>query len=110
MNNKFPIGVDCGTDTIRTKIVNPTKGNEFIASFFYYLHCNNGLYFKASQNQFRQHFKDCTEGLTYIIKTCWHQAGTEVAAITSAISVGTTGFAPVSQQKLKQYTKILFLP
>ena len=96
MNDQFVIGVDYGTDSVRSIIVNALNGKEVAASVFYYPRWKNGLYCDASQNQFRQHPLDYKEGLEYTIKACLQQAGTEVAANIKAISVDTTGSTPVA--------------
>ncbi len=96
MNEQFVIGVDYGTDSVRSIIVNALNGKEVAASVFYYPRWKNGLYCNASQNQFRQHPLDYIEGLEFTIKTCLQQAGTDVAANIKAISVDTTGSTPVA--------------
>ena len=99
MNDQFVIGVDYGTDSVRSIIVNALNGKEAAAAVFYYPRWKNGLYCNASQNQFRQHPQDYVEGLQYTIKTCLQQAGSEVAANIKAISVDTTGSTPVAVDK-----------
>ncbi len=96
MNEQFVIGVDYGTDSVRSIIVNALNGIEVAASVFYYPRWKNGLYCNASQNQFRQHPLDYIEGLEYTIKACLQQAGTLVSANIKAISVDTTGSTPVA--------------
>ena len=97
MNDQFVIGVDYGTDSVRSIIVNALNGKEVAASVYYYPRWKNGLYCNASQNQFRQHPQDYIDGLQHTIKACLQQAGTEVAANIKAISVDTTGSTPVTR-------------
>lgn len=99
MNDQFVIGVDYGTDSVRSIIVNAANGNEIAAAVFYYPRWKDGLYCDASQNQFRQHPLDYIEGLKYTIKTCLQHAGKEVTANIKAISVDTTGSTPVAVDK-----------
>ena len=60
MNDQYVIGVDYGTDSVRSIIVNASNGNEVAASIFYYPRWKAGLYCDASLNQFRQHPLDYT--------------------------------------------------
>jgi L-ribulokinase len=96
MSNQYVIGVDFGTDSVRSIIVNAANGNEVAAAVFYYPRWKDGLYCDASTNQFRQHPLDYKEGLENTIKSCLQQVGSEVAATIKAISVDTTGSTPVA--------------
>ncbi|CAN5636988.1 ribulokinase [soil metagenome] len=96
MNNQYVIGVDYGTDSVRSILVNAADGNEIAAAVFYYPRWKDGKYCDASQNQFRQHPLDYIEGLEYTIKSCLQQAGTAITANVKAISVDTTGSTPVA--------------
>ncbi len=96
MNEQFVIGVDYGTDSVRSIIVNAANGNEIAAAVFYYPRWRDGLYCDASLNQFRQHPLDYVEGLEQTIKSCLQQAGSIVAANIKAISIDTTGSSPVA--------------
>lgn len=92
----FVIGVDFGTDSVRTIIVNAVSGEEVSASLFYYPRWKAGKYCNPSLNQFRQHPKDYLEGLEYTIRDCVSKAGAEVAGRIKAIAVDTTGSSPVA--------------
>ncbi|MEP7107261.1 MAG: ribulokinase [Ferruginibacter sp.] len=96
MNDQFVIGVDYGTDSVRSIIVNAANGNEIAAAVFYYPRWKEGLYCDAALNQFRQHPLDYVEGLEQTIKSCLQQAGPAVTANIKAISVDTTGSSPVA--------------
>src|SRR5882757_9546980 len=92
----FVIGVDYGTDSVRSILVNAANGAEIASSVFYYPRWKDGLYCQPSKNQFRQHPLDYVEGLEFTIKECIAKAGTSVAAGIKAISVDTTGSTPVA--------------
>src|ERR1700761_289386 len=93
----FVIGVDYGTDSVRSVIVNTKNGKELASSVFYYPRWKQGLYCNAAQNQFRQHPLDYVEGLEQTIKSCIEQAGgTDVARAIKAISIDTTGSTPIA--------------
>ena len=68
--DQFVIGVDYGTDSVRSVIVNARNGKELASSVFYYPSWQQGLYCNAAQNQFRQHPLDYMEGLEHTIKDC----------------------------------------
>ncbi|MCU7551885.1 ribulokinase [Chitinophagaceae bacterium LB-8] len=94
--NQYVIGVDYGTDSVRSLLVNANTGQEIAASVFYYPRWKKGLYCDAAANQFRQHPLDYVEGLEATIKDCLAKAGPEVAAQVRAISVDTTGSTPIA--------------
>ena len=92
----YVIGVDYGTDSVRSIIVNAINGQEVASSVFYYPRWKDALYCDASINQFRQHPLDYVEGLEDTIKRCLLQAGPTVAASVKGISIDTTGSTPVA--------------
>lgn len=92
----YVIGVDFGTDSVRSIIANAHTGEEIASSVFFYPRWKEGKYCNASINQFRQHPKDYLEGLEYTIKDCLKQAGNEVASKVKGIGVDTTGSTPVA--------------
>src|SRR5688500_17183134 len=96
MNDPYVIGVDYGTDSVRSIIVNALNGNEIASSVFYYPRWKDALFCDPSINQFRQHPLDYIEGLEHTIKSCVQQAGPAIAANIKAISVDTTGSTPVA--------------
>jgi L-ribulokinase len=95
--NQFVIGVDYGTDSVRSVIVDANNGKELASSVFYYPRWQQGLYCNAARNQFRQHPLDYVEGLEQTIKNCIKMAGgASVASAIKAVSVDTTGSTPVA--------------
>jgi len=93
---QYVIGVDYGTDSVRSVLVDARDGREISSSVFYYPRWKLGLYCDASKNRFRQHPLDYVEGLEQTIKNCIKQAGDGAAAFVKAISVDTTGSTPVA--------------
>ena len=93
---KYVIGVDYGTDSVRSVIVDTDNGNEISSSVFLYPRWQKGLYCNPAQNQFRQHPLDYIEGLTATIKDCIAKAGADVAKQIKGISIDTTGSSPVA--------------
>ncbi len=92
----FVIGVDYGTDSVRSVIVDARNGKELASSVFNYPRWQQGAYCDAPQNQFRQHPLDYMEGLEQTIRNCINHAGPTVASSIKAISVDTTGSTPVA--------------
>ncbi|MFB9844817.1 ribulokinase [Mucilaginibacter ginsenosidivorans] len=93
---QFVIGVDYGTDSVRSVIVDATNGKEVASSVFNYPRWQQGRYCDAAHNQFRQHPLDYVEGLEQTIKDCVGKAGPSVTSSIKAIAVDTTGSTPVA--------------
>ena len=72
---EYVIGIDYGTDSVRSIIVDAMNGTEIASSVFQYPRWKDGLYCSPTENQFRQHPKDYVEGLEQTIKRCLAQAG-----------------------------------
>ncbi len=93
---KYTIGIDYGTDSVRSLIVDTSGGEEIATHVFYYPRWKEGLYCNPSENRFRQHPLDYIEGLEVTIIEALNQAGPEVARRVRGISVDTTGSTPVA--------------
>ncbi|GGK61649.1 ribulokinase [Rufibacter glacialis] len=104
----FVIGVDYGSDSVRSVVVNAQNGQEVASSVFYYPRWREGAYCDPTQNQFRQHPLDYIEGLEFTIKECLQKAGAAVAENVKGISVDTTGSTPVAVNQ--QGTPLALLP
>ena len=96
ISDQFVIGVDFGTDSVRSLIVDSKNGSEIASAVFTYPRWRDGLYCDASRNQFRQHPLDYIEGIEQIIKSSIRQAGTGAANAIKAISIDTTGSTPAA--------------
>jgi len=92
----FVIGIDYGTDSVRSVIINAFTGEEVASSVFLYPRWKDGLYCDAGKQQFRQHPLDYIEGLEQTIKHCLKKAGKSVTENIKAMSVDTTGSTPVA--------------
>ncbi|HEX8334996.1 MAG TPA: ribulokinase [Segetibacter sp.] len=95
-NESYCIGVDYGTDSVRSIIVNAHSGEEVASSVYYYPRWRDGLFCDPSKNQFRQHPLDYIEGIEQTVRTCLSQAGSSVRSNIKAISADTTGSTPVA--------------
>lgn len=97
--NNFVIGVDYGTDSVRSIIVEAETGTEVASSVFHYPRWKEGLFCDPLKNQFRQHPLDYIEGLEQTIGECLKQVGNVVSQGVRAISIDTTGSTPVAVDK-----------
>ncbi|MGJ1269772.1 ribulokinase [Sphingobacterium spiritivorum] len=94
---QYVIGVDFGSDSVRSIIVDALTGAEVSSAIHFYSRWQEGLYCDASRNQFRQHPLDYIEGITATIKSCITKAGGKnIAASVRGIAVDTTGSTPVA--------------
>jgi L-ribulokinase len=91
---KYVIGVDYGTDSVRSVIVETSDGKEISSSVFYYPRWKEGLFCNPSKNVFRQHPLDYIEGLENSIKDALKKAPSGVAENITGISIDTTGSTP----------------
>lgn len=96
VSDPFVIGVDFGTDSVRSIIINARNGEEMASSVYCFPRWRDGLYCDPQQSQFRQHPLDHVEGLEFTIKECLKKAGPSVAQAVKAISVDTTGSSPIA--------------
>jgi L-ribulokinase len=96
MPDNFVIGVDYGTDSVRTIILNAESGATIASSVFEYPRWRDSLFCNPAINQFRQHPQDYIEGLESTIRACLEQAGNNVRKNIVAISIDTTGSTPVA--------------
>ena len=95
-HSKYTIGVDYGTDSVRSLIVNTENGKEVASAVFEYPRWKKQLYCDARSNRFRQHPKDYLEGLEYTIVQALKIAPAGVAEKVVGISIDTTGSTPVA--------------
>ena len=92
----YVIGIDYGSDSVRSLLVDAQNGNEIAASTFYYPRWKAGQYCNAQENQWRQHPLDYIEGLEKTVKDVLAKAGSAIASQVKGISVDTTGSTPVA--------------
>lgn len=97
--SKYTLGVDYGTDSVRTVLVDTANGAEIASSVFYYPRWKQGKYCIPAKNQFRQHPLDYIEGLETTVKNVVSQAPAGVPENIVAISIDTTGSTPVAVDK-----------
>ena len=94
--NQSPLvlGLDYGTDSVRTVIIDASNGEEIASAVHYYTRWKEAQFCNPSINQFRQHPLDYIEGLESSIKTALENSPEGTAARIKGISVDTTGSTP----------------
>lgn len=94
--DKYTIGIDYGTDSVRTIIVNTGNGEEVANTVFEYPRWKEGKYCDAAKTKFRHHPMDYKEGLVSSVREALKQAPEGVAENVVAITADTTGSTPVA--------------
>lgn len=97
--NKFTIGLDFGSDSVRALLVNTSSGQEVACSVQNYSRWMDGLYCLPAQSQFRHHPKDYIEAMTSVIKDMLKSVSEEVVQHIVGIGVDTTGSTPAPIDK-----------
>ena len=96
MATKYVIGIDYGTDSVRSVVVNTSDGEIAGTSVFDYPRWRKGLFCDPSINQFRQHPLDYTEGLEQSVKEAIKDLSEDIVKNIAGITVDTTGSTPVA--------------
>jgi L-ribulokinase len=97
--NVSVIGIDFGTDSVRSVLVDARDGKEVASSVCEYPRWKEGKYCDPAASLFRQHPLDYLEGLERSVKDCLRKAGPAGAQTVKAISVDTTGSTPIAVDK-----------
>jgi len=91
MVKKYVIGIDYGTDSVRSVVADTDNGSIIGTSVFEYRRWKKGLYCNPSINQFRQHPLDYIEGLEQSVKGSLSGLSREVIDNIAGITADTTG-------------------
>lgn len=94
MEHSYVIGVDFGTDSVRSLVVDTQTGQEAGSAVYFYPRWKKGLYCDPAIQQYRQHPKDYLEGLENSIIDALKQCPAGTAARVKGIAVDTTGSTP----------------
>ena len=95
-SENYVIGIDYGTDSVRSMIVDAKNGEEISSSVYTYARWKEGRYCDPGKNQFRQHPLDYIEGLEITVKEVLEKSPKRVAEQIRGISIDTTGSTPVA--------------
>ncbi|MDH3649833.1 MAG: ribulokinase [Saprospiraceae bacterium] len=94
-NLNFVLGIDFGTDSVRSVLIDASNGDEVAASVHAYPRWKQGLFCDPSLNRFRQHPLDYTEALESSVKEVLSQMSDGLDHVR-AIAVDTTGSTPAA--------------
>lgn len=92
--DKLVIGIDFGTDSCRSLVVNCTTGKEVASYTAFYPRWKRGLYCEPSTNQYRQHPQDYIESLEEAVLGSVNQLKEAERENIVAIGIDTTGSTP----------------
>ena len=96
---KYAIGLDYGTNSVRTLIVNVANGGEVATAVWTYEHGTEGVILSNDPNLARQHPGDYLRGFEITVKAALTQAKRAVKGFKPAdiigIGVDTTGSTPL---------------
>ncbi|MCG8567279.1 MAG: hypothetical protein MI747_19575, partial [Desulfobacterales bacterium] len=96
MTDNAVIGVDFGTDSVRSIIVDSRNGTILAEASAPYPRWAKKSFCDPAKNQFRQHPLDYLECLEDTLTRALAQAGSDVATRVRGIAVDTTGSTPVA--------------
>ena len=99
MAKKYVIGLDYGTDSVRTVVVDTSNGKIAGTSVYEYPRWKKGLYCDPSINQFRQHPLDYIEGLELSVRGAIKELSRTIIKNIVGITVDTTGSTPIAVDK-----------
>jgi L-ribulokinase len=92
----YVIGVDYGTDSVRSVLADALNGKTVSSAVFEYPRWKKGLYCDPAKNRFRQHPLDYVEGLEKTVKACLAGIPAAARGRVRGLSVDTTGSTPVA--------------
>lgn len=92
--DNYVLGVDYGTDSVRSILVNTLDGVTLASEVYTYPRWKAGKYCNPAKNQFRQHPLDHLEGLSHTVKAVMEKSGIQKAQV-KGICVDTTGSSPL---------------
>ena len=98
VQDKYVIGLDFGTDSVRAVIVNTVNGAEEATSVSNYKRWSQQKYIDPSKNQFRHHPLDYLESMQEVVKEVLRIIP-EIRENIIAIGVDTTGSTPAPIDK-----------
>jgi L-ribulokinase len=103
MSAKYTIGLDYGTNSVRTLIVNTANGREIATDVWGYEHGEAGVILSRDPNLARQHPADYLKGAEITIKKALAEARKSVSGFKPdqvvGIGVDTTGSTPLPVDK-----------
>jgi len=105
---RLVIGLDFGTDSVRTLIVDANTGAEVASAVRTFSRWNEGRYCDPAGNKFRQHPLDHLEGLEATVREALAKAPAGSAERIAGITADTTGSTPGAVDRVG--TSLALLP
>jgi L-ribulokinase len=93
------IGMDFGTDSIRSVVIDAHTGKELANEVAWYRRWAAGKYCDPARNMFRQHPLDYVEGMEASVKGALAKIGKKAGRSVAAIGIDTTGSTPCAVDK-----------
>ena len=93
------VGIDFGTDSVRSIVADTANGEVLGASVKYYPRWARGQYCDPVANRFRQHPRDYLESMEASIIEALREAGPDAPGRVRGIGVDTTGSTPALADK-----------
>ncbi|HTO93869.1 MAG TPA: FGGY family carbohydrate kinase, partial [Bacteroidota bacterium] len=90
----YVCGVDFGTDSVRSVIIDAADGREIAGAVAPYPRWGKGMFCDAPRNMFRQHPLDYLEAFETSMREAIARAPRNTASLVRAIAVDTTGSTP----------------
>lgn len=94
MLDKYVIGLDFGSDSVRAVLINSANGETLASHVHWYQRWKQGKYCDPTINQFRQHPLDHIEGLEATITQVVQESGINPNQVLG-ICIDTTGSSPI---------------
>ena len=94
MSARYVIGLDYGTDSVRSVLADCSNGKIVSTSVHWYQRWSLGLYCDPAASRFRQHIQDHLEGSEETIKSVLLESGVAPEQVVG-IGIDTTGSSPV---------------
>ena len=98
-DDKYVIGLDFGTDSVRALLVNAANGKEEFTYVSYYKRWKEEKYSNPEKNQFRHHPLDYIESMEEVIIKTLEPVPKELAKNVIGIGIDTTGSTPAPVDK-----------
>ncbi len=89
--SEYVIGIDFGTDSVRSVIVDISNGEEISSYVSYFKRWGKGLYCSPEKNEFRQHPRDHIESLEDSIVGALKKVNPDTGDNIIGIGIDTTG-------------------
>ena len=108
MAEKLAIGIDFGTDSCRSLVVDTATGKEIATHTAFYADWKKELYCNPAENQYRQHPQDHINALIEVVRGALDQMPANRIQNIVAIGIDTTGSTPCLTDE--QGTPLALLP